>query len=156
MASQWWDHVVPQLVRHGLAQSVDLGSLEILAEDFAAWRRASLLYRAGAPVVSRGSSKVPVLDEAGKTVWDGDKQRMEYQPVLVTNPLMRAVRDFGAAYRQGAQTFGLNAQARSILSVPDRDFEDLDAGFGEWQAARRRHVDCRPDTLRSSRDQAPQ
>lgn len=139
-ASRWWDHVVPQLVRQGLAQSVDLHSLVILAEDYAEWERASRLYKVADPVVSRGSASVPVLDEHGNPVLDGDEQRMERRPILVTNPLMRAVRDFGAAYRQGAQSFGLNAQARAILAVPDRDFEDLDKGFSEWQAARHRQA----------------
>ena len=37
LASEWWDHVVPQLVRLGLAQSVDLHSLVITAEDYAEW-----------------------------------------------------------------------------------------------------------------------
>lgn len=141
LASEWWDHVVPQLVRLGLAQSVDLHSLVITAEDYAEWDRASRLYRDASPTVMRGSSKVPVLDEQGNPVWDGEgderRQRVELRPILVTNPLLRAVRDFGAAYRQGAQAFGLNAQSRSILSVPDRDFEDLDRGFDEWQAALR-------------------
>ena len=141
VASDWWDHVVPQLVQHGLGQSVDLASLQLLAEDYAEWARAPHLYRNSPPLVSRGSAKVPVLDAAGKPVWDGQgkerRQRVEFRPILVTNPLMRAVRDFGAAYRQGAQAFGLTAQSRSILSVQDRDFEDLDKGFSEWQAALR-------------------
>ena len=142
VASEWWDHVVPQLVRQGLGQSVDLHSLIILAEDYAEWDRASRLYRASPPLLARGHTLVPVIGDDGRPVWDGEGddrvQRMERHPILVTNPLLRAVRDFGAAYRQGAQSFGLNAQARSILSVPDRDFEDLDKGFDEWQAARRR------------------
>ena len=132
---------MPQLVRLGLAQSVDLHSLVITAEDYAEWDRASRLYRDASPTVMRGSSKVPILDEQGNPVWDGEgderRQRVELRPILVTNPLLRAVRDFGAAYRQGAQAFGLNAQSRSILSVPDRDFENLDRDFDEWQAALR-------------------
>ena len=111
VASEWWDLVVPNLVRVGLAQAVDAPSLTLLAEDFSAWKRASALYVSEAPVVKRGST------------------------ILVSNPLLRAVKDFGAAYRQGAAAFGLTAQSRSTLNVPDRDFEDLDRGFGEWQKA---------------------
>ena len=141
MASFWWDRVVPELVRLGLAQSVDLPSLVLLANDYAGWDRASRLYMSQPPLVARGSSKVPVLDEHGEPIWDGEgderRQRIELRPILVSNPLLRAVKDFGQAYRQGAQAYGLTAQSRSTLSVPERDFEDLDAGFGEWQAARR-------------------
>ena len=141
VASQWWDDVVTQLARTGLAQSVDLAALRITAEDYSEWTRASLLYRKAQPVVARGSSKVPVLDDQGNPVWDGEgtdrKQRIELRPILVTNPLLRAVRDFGAAYRQGAAAFGLTAQSRSTLSIPDRDFEEVDKGFDEWQAALR-------------------
>ena len=140
-ASAWWDRVVPQLVRLGLAQSVDQPALVLLAEDYAGWDRASRLYMSGPPLVMRGSTKVPVLDDAGDPIYDGEgderRQRIELRPILVSSPLLRAVKDFGAAYRQGAQAFGLTAQSRSTLSVPDRTFEDLDAGFGEWQAARR-------------------
>ena len=145
VAAKWWDLVVPQLVRLGLAQSVDQPALVLLAEDYAGWDRASRLYMKGSPLVMRGSTKVPVLDDAGDPIWDaeGDErsQRIELRPILVSNPLLRAVKDFGAAYRQGAQAFGLTAQSRSTLSVPDRDFEDLDAGFGEWQKARRAKED---------------
>ena len=116
-ASDWWDLVVPQLVRVGLAQAVDAPSLTILAEDYSAWKRASALYVSESPVVARGSN------------------------ILVSNPLLRAVKDFGAAYRQGAAAFGSTAQSRSILSVPERDFADLDAGFDEWQAAVRQKED---------------
>ena len=141
MASEWWDRVVPELVRLGLAQSVDQPSLVILAKDYASWDRASRLYMDGPPLVARGSSKVPVLDDLGEPIYDGEgderRQRIELRPILVSNPLLRAVKDFGAAYRQGAQAYGLTAQSRSTLSVPERDFEDLDAGFDEWQAARR-------------------
>ena len=141
MASQWWDRVVPELVRLGLAQSVDQPSLVLLAQDYAGWDRASRLYMSQPPLVARGSSKVPVLDDLGEPIYDGEgderKQRIELRPILVSNPLLRAVKDFGAAYRQGAQAYGLTAQSRSTLSVPERDFADLDAGFGEWQAARR-------------------
>ena len=144
-ASEWWDLVVPQLVRLGLAQSVDQPSLVLLAEDYAGWDRASRLYMSQPPLVMRGSSKVPVLDDQGEPIWDGEgderRQRIELRPILVSNPLLRAVKDFGAAYRQGAQAFGLTAQSRSTLSVPERDFADLDAGFGEWQAARHRRED---------------
>ena len=145
MASQWWDLVVPQLVRVGLAQSVDGPSLALLAEDFSGWKGASLQYTSMSRLVSRGSTKVPVLDAQGEPIWDGEgedrHQRIELRPILVANPLLRAVKDFGAAYRQGAAAFGLTAQSRSTLSIPDRDFEDLDAGFDEWQAARRLQED---------------
>ena len=144
VASQWWDAVVPQLVSIGLAQSVDSAALRITAEDFSEWTRASLLYRKAQPVVARGSSRVPVLDDLGEPIYDGEgsdrKQRVELRPILVTNPLLRAVRDFGAAYRQGAAAFGLTAQSRSTLSIPDRTFEDLEAGFDEWQADLRRQA----------------
>ena len=116
-ASDWWDLVVPQLVRVGLAQAVDVPSLTILAEDYSAWKRASAMYVSESPVVARGST------------------------ILVSNPLLRAVKDFGAAYRQGAAAFGLTAQSRSILSIPERDFDELDAGFDEWQAALRKQED---------------
>ena len=141
VAAEWWDLVVPQLVRLGLAQSVDQPSLVLLAEDYAGWARASRLYMSQPPLVYRGSSKVPVLDDQGEPIYEGEgderKQRIELRPILVSNPLLRAVKDFGAAYRQGAQAYGLTAQSRSTLSIPERDFADLDRGFGEWQAARR-------------------
>ncbi len=116
-ASEWWDLVVPQLVRVGLAQAVDAPSLTLLAEDFSAWKRASAMYVSESPVVARGST------------------------ILVSNPLLRAVKDFGAAYRQGAAAYGLTAQSRSTLSIPDRGFDDLDAGFDEWQTATRLQED---------------
>ena len=40
-----------------------------------------------------------------------------------------------------AAAFGLTAQSRSTLSIPERDFDELDAGFDEWQAALRRQED---------------
>ena len=116
-ASEWWDLVVPQLERVGLAQAVDAPSLTLLAEDFSAWKRASALYVSESPVVARGST------------------------ILVSNPLLRAVKDFGAAYRQGAAAYGLTAQSRATLSIPDRGFDDLDAGFREWQTALRQKED---------------
>ena len=102
LASRWWDHVVPQLVRQGLGQSVDLHSLVILGEDYAEWDRASRLYWSAPPIVMRGSSKVPVLDEQGRRIWDGEGD-----------------------------------ERRQRVELPDRDFEDLDRGFDEWQAALR-------------------
>ena len=67
LASAWWDLVVPQLVRVGLAQSVDGPSLALLAEDFSGWKGASLQYTSMSRLVSRGSTKVPVLDAQGRT-----------------------------------------------------------------------------------------
>ena len=75
------------------------------------------MYVSESPVVARGST------------------------ILVSNPLLRAVKDFGAAYRQGAAAYGLTAQSRSTLSIPDRGFDDLDAGFDEWQTATRLQED---------------
>ena len=141
-ASAWWDRVVPSLVRLRLAQNVDQPALVLLANDYAGWDRASRLYMSQPPLVMRGSTKVPVLDDLGEPIYDGEgderKQRIELRPILVSSPLLRAVKDFGAAYRQGAQAFGLTAASRSTLSIPDRTFEDLEAGFDEWQADLRR------------------
>ena len=102
LASRWWDHVVPQLVRQGLGQSVVLHSLVILAEDYAEWDRASRLYWSAPPIVMRGSWKVPVLDEEERRIWDGERD-----------------------------------ERRQRVELPDRDFERLDRGFDEWQAALR-------------------
>lgn len=131
-ASAWWDFVVPRLVKVGLASSVDQAALHILAEDYAAWREASEAYQTMPPLLPRGYQTVPVLKKDGTPYADGRTRR---QPILVTNPLWRIVRDAGQAYRQGAASFGLDARSRAGLAQPDQDFDDLDADFEKWHQA---------------------
>ena len=95
-ASEWWDLVVPQLVRLGLAQSVDQPSLVLLAEDYAGWDRASRLYMSQPPLVMRGLIESPGTRRPGRTNLRRRRRRTKAANRATSNPGQQSV----AACRQ--------------------------------------------------------